>query len=145
MHRFTPRRGAFTLIEVLVVVIILGVLAAIVMPSVVGHVDEARAVRAQADLRHLDTAVRLFRKDVGRYPTQTEGLDALAQAPPDVENWRGYLESGAELPRDPWGNQYRYFADPGGPEPFEIVCYGADGEPGGEGYSADLSSKWRDQ
>ncbi|MFO7892089.1 MAG: type II secretion system major pseudopilin GspG [Longimicrobiales bacterium] len=132
-------RTAFTLVEVLVVVVIIGLLAAAIVPSVVGRIDEAKVVRARADVRSLATAVRLFKKDTGRYPTQQEGLGALLEAPPDVEGWRGYLEGRRTVPRDPWGNEYHYFLT-GGVPPFEIVCYGADGRPDGEGDAADISS-----
>lgn len=125
--------------EILVVVVIIGLLAAIIVPNVIGRIDEAKVVRAKADVKSLATAVKLFKKDTGRYPTQREGLEALVEEPPDVDGWRGYVEGVDSVPRDPWGNEYRYFVSDGVPA-FEIVSYGADGKPGGERDDADISS-----
>ncbi len=138
---FGGATAGFTLIEVMVVVLIIGLLAAAVVPSVIGRVDEARLVRARSDVRALDTAVKLFKADVGRYPTQDEGLAALIEEPASAEGWAGpYLDGYAEVPRDPWHNAYHYFRNVGGSPPCEIVCYGADGKPGGSDDDADMSS-----
>lgn len=133
-------RGGFTLIEVLVVVVIIGLLAAIIVPSVIGRIDEAKVVRAKSDVQALSTAVKLFKKDTGRYPRQDEGLKALIEKPGDVEDWKGYLEGRRAVPKDPWGKEYQYFLAEGGFPPFEIVSYGADGKPGGEDDAADITS-----
>lgn len=126
--------------EVLVVVVILGLLAAVVVPNMVGRIDEAKRVRAKADIRSLSTAVKLFKRDTGRWPTPEEGLKALVEKPDDVTDWKGYLEGAGEVPTDPWGNPYRYFRRQDESHPFEIVSYGQDGEPGGENENADISS-----
>ncbi len=133
-------RAGFTLIEILVVVVIIALLAAAIVPSVLGRIDEAKVVRARSDVRSLDTAVKLFKADTGRYPRQEEGLGGLIREPAGVENWKGYLEGRQGVPKDPWGNEYQYFRNEGGVPPYEIVCYGADGEPGGEDENADISS-----
>ncbi len=139
------RRRAFTLVEVLVVVVIIGLLAATILPSVIGRIDEAKVVRAKADLRSLDTAVKLFKKDTGRYPTPDEGLRALIEQPEDVSKWRGYLEGRRSVPKDPWDNEYQYFRRSGPGPAFEIVTYGADGKPGGEEDNADISTAQLDE
>ena len=138
--RCRRRRGGFTLVEILVVVVIIGLLAAVIVPSVIGRIGEAKVVRARADLQSLDTALKLFKKDTGRYPTQEEGLQALLQKPQDVQVWTGYLEGRRQVPKDPWGNPYAYFVTAGGTPPYEIITYGADGKPGGEGEDADIST-----
>jgi general secretion pathway protein G len=133
-------RSGFTLVEILVVVVIIGLLAAAIVPSVIGRVDEAKVVRARSDVRAIWTAVELFRQDTGRYPTPEEGLRALVEQPADVKNWKGYIEGRKSVPKDPWGREYQGFRNEGGIPPYEVVSYGADGKPGGEGYDADVSS-----
>jgi len=134
------RRAGFTLVEIMVVVVILGLLAAAIVPSVIGRIAEAKVVRAKSDIRALDTAVKLFKKDTGRYPLPHEGLKALIEQPEGEDNWKGYLEGRRHVPKDPWGREYQYFVYEGNVPPYEIVCYGADGVPGGEEEDADLSS-----
>jgi general secretion pathway protein G len=134
------RRG-FTLLEVMVVVVILGILAALVVPKIISRPDEARAIAAKQDIASLMQALKLYRLDNQRYPTTEQGLQALvtqpASAPP---NWKagGYVE---RLPKDPWGNPYRYL-NPGVRGELDIFSMGADGAPGGEGNDADLGS-WK--
>ncbi|WP_018954741.1 type II secretion system major pseudopilin GspG [Thioalkalivibrio sulfidiphilus] len=137
-----PRRmGGFTLIEVMVVVVILGILAAIVVPRIMDRPDEARIAKARNDIRTLEQALNLYRLDNFRYPTTEQGLRALVERPttsPEPRNWRagGYLD---RLPMDPWGNPYEY-AHPGRHGEIDIYSLGADGRPGGDGADADIGN-----
>ncbi|GIX30963.1 MAG: type II secretion system protein GspG [Porticoccaceae bacterium] len=132
----TPRARGFTLIEIMVVLVILGLLAALVVPAVMDRPDQARAVKARQDLRALESALKLYRLDNYRYPSTEEGLAALVSPPPGLDTWRGpYLES---LPPDPWGRPYRYRAPGADGRPFDLFSLGADGRPGGEGADADI-------
>ena len=128
----------FTLIEVLVVVVILGILAAVVIPKVMDRPDEARAVRAQQDIAAIVTALNLYRLDNFTYPNTQQGLSALVNKPVDAPKWRagGYL---AALPKDPWGRDYQYLS-PGTHGEVDVWSLGADGQPGGEGVNADLGN-----
>jgi general secretion pathway protein G len=135
------QRG-FTLIEIMVVVIIIGLLAAVVMPQFLGRVDDARKAKAKQDVQALETGLTLYKLDNFNYPTNEEGLKALVEKPndPNVKNWRqgGYLEHG-RLPKDPWGNPYQY-QYPGTHTDVDISSLGADGQPGGEGVNADIGN-----
>jgi len=132
----------FTLIEIMVVVIIIGLLAAVIVPQVVGRVDEARVGKTKSDLQAIETALTMFRLDNFKYPTTDQGLKALIQQPtdPSIKNWRigGYLARGSS--KDPWGSDYQY-AFPGthGRE-YDLFSLGADGAPGGEGLNADIGN-----
>jgi general secretion pathway protein G len=131
----------FTLIEIMVVIVILGVLAALVVPNVLSRTDDARIAAAKSDLGAIRQALKLYRLDNQRYPTTTQGLAALVTKPtiaPAPPNWKpgGYLE---KLPRDPWGRPYQYL-NPGLKGEVDIFTYGADGEPGGNGADADIGS-----
>ncbi len=130
--------SGFTLIEVLVVVVILGILAAVVVPQLMGRPDEARVVRAQADITAIVTALNMYRLDNFDYPSTEQGLDALVRPPPGVTNWRsdGYLPS---VPKDPWGREYLYLK-PGAHGAFDVWSQGADGRSGGEGVAADIGN-----
>lgn len=135
-----PSRG-FTLIEVMIVIVILGVLAALVVPKVMGRPDEARVVAARQDVAALMQALKLYKLDNRRYPTTEQGLQALLQRPtlaPVPENWKagGYLE---RLPNDPWGKPYQLLS-PGLHGEIDVMSFGADGQPGGEGVDADVGS-----
>ena len=139
MHRHALR--GFTLIEVMVVIVILGVLAALVVPRIISRPDEARVVAAKQDLAVISQALKLYRLDNQRYPTNEQGLNALIAKPelsPVPSNWKpgGYLE---RLPKDPWGNAYVY-VNPGLHGEIDVMSLGADGKPGGEGLDADLGS-----
>jgi general secretion pathway protein G len=135
------QRG-FTLIEIMVVVIIIGLLAAVVMPQFLGRVDDARIAKAKQDVQALETGLTLYKLDNFSYPNNEEGLKALVEKPndPNVKNWRqgGYLEHG-RLPKDPWGNPYQY-QYPGTHTDVDIFSLGADGQPGGEGVNADIGN-----
>ncbi len=132
-------RNGFTLIEIMVVVVILGILAAVIVPRIMDRPDEARVIKAQQDLRAIASALNLYRLDNFRYPTTDQGLDALVtrpSLPPDPPKWRsgGYLEF---LPTDPWGRPYQYL-HPGQRGEFDVYSLGADGLLGGEGINRDL-------
>jgi general secretion pathway protein G len=130
--------GGFTLIELLVVMIIIGLLAALVGPRFIRQEEKAKIRAAKAQIELLGTALDTFRLDVGRYPTSEEGLEALRTKPGALERWDGpYLKK--DLPQDPWGKGYVY-KSPGEHGPFDIVSYGADGTPGGEGDNRDITS-----
>lgn len=134
------QRG-FTLIEVMVVIVILGVLAALIVPKVMGRTDEARVTAAKQDISSLVQALKLYRLDNLRYPTTEQGLQALVKKPtaaPLPPNWKGngYIE---KLPKDPWGNPYQYL-QPGLHGEIDVMSLGADGAVGGEGYDADIGN-----
>jgi general secretion pathway protein G len=134
------RRG-FTMVELMAVLIILGLLAAVVVRNFVGATDKARVTTTKANLKLLHNAVNQFKMDTTRFPTEDEGLQALIEQPSDAENWPpgGYLES-TDLPKDGWGRDFIYQLLPESGKPFVIISLGADGEEGGEDYDADLYS-----
>lgn len=136
------QRG-FTLIEIMVVIIILGILAMYVAPKLMGRPEEAKQVRARMDIQALETALKLYKLDNGVYPSTEQGLAALVQKPETgviPKKWRqgGYLEKG-KVPKDPWGNDYIYIS-PGLKGDFDILSYGADGVPGGENENRDITN-----
>ena len=135
------RSTGFTLIEVMVVVVILGILAAIVVPRVMDRPDEARIVKAKNDIRVLQSQLQLYKLDNFVFPTTDQGLEALISkpsTPPEPPKWKtgGYL---SQLPRDPWGRDYQYLS-PGQRGEFDLYSLGADGQPGGEGSNADIGN-----
>ena len=139
--RMTYWRRGFTLLEVMVVVVILGILAALVVPKIISRPDEARALAARQDIASLMQALKLYRLDNQRYPTTEQGLQALVARPasaPPAPNWKtgGYVE---RLPKDPWGNPYQYL-NPGVRGELDVFSMGADGAAGGEGNDADIGS-----
>lgn len=135
--------GGFTLIELMVVIVILGILAGLIIPRIMGRPDEARRAKARIQIESLETALKLYKIDTGTYPTTDQGLQALVE-PPTVgtmaRNWRqgGYLERG-KVPKDPWGNDFRYLS-PGINGDYDLSSPGADGEEGGEGRNKDVTS-----
>ena len=136
MRRLRASAG-FTLIEIMVVVFILGLLVTLVAPKIIGRTDEARRVKALADIKGIEEALHLFKLDNGFYPTSDQGIQALVTRPSNARNYNpdGYLE---KLPVDPWGNPYVYFSDG---QDFIIKSYAADGQEGGEGKNADIDSR----
>jgi general secretion pathway protein G len=133
----------FTLIEIMVVIIILGILAVYIGPKIMGRPGEAKQVKARVDIAALETALKLYKLDTGKYPATEQGLQALVQKPEtgNVPNkWRdgGYLDK-SRVPKDPWKNDFLYLS-PGVHGDFDIISYGADGVPGGEGEDKDVNS-----
>ena len=133
----------FTLIELMVVIIILGVLAMYVAPKIMGRPGEARQVKARLDIQNLETALKLYKLDTGRYPTTDQGLQALVEKPETgnvPKKWKdgGYLEK-SRVPKDPWGNEFIYLS-PGLKGDFDIISYGLDGVPGGEKENMDINN-----
>jgi general secretion pathway protein G len=129
----------FTLIELMVVLVIIGVLAALVVPNVLDRADDARVSAARVDVNNLMQALKLYRLDNQRYPTAEQGLAALVQRPdkpPVPTNWKAYID---KLPNDPWGQPYVYL-NPGIQGEIDVMSYGADGQPGGDGKNADIGS-----
>ena len=132
------QRG-FTLIELMVVLVIIGVLAALIVPNVLDRADDARVAAARTDVNNLVQALKLYKLDNQRYPTAEQGLAALLVKPaaaPIPQNWKPYLD---KLPNDPWGNAYQYL-NPGLKGEIDVLSFGADGQPGGDGKNADVGS-----
>lgn len=130
--------NGFTLIEILIVMVIIGLLAALVGPRMFGKVGKSKQKAAKAQISLLETALDTYRLDVGKYPTTDMGLEVLRIKPDDLENWDGpYLPK--EIPLDPWGKPYEY-RSPSEHGDYEIVSYGADNSPGGEGEETDITS-----
>ena len=142
-HRAVGRRFArgFTLVEIMVVVVIIGILGALVVPKLLGRTGESRVVAAKTDIATLMQALKMYKLDNQRYPTTEQGLQALTTKPtsgPSANGWKegGYVE---KLPKDPWGNSYQYLS-PGLHGEVDIFSYGADGQANGEGEDADVGS-----
>jgi general secretion pathway protein G len=134
-------QGGFTLIEILVVVVILGILASIIVPKIMKRPEEARRTKAKMDIKAIETALNLYRLDNGVYPSTEQGLDALVTKPTTgiiPKNWKedGYLD---KVPKDPWENPFAYLS-PGLHKEFDLESYGADGVDGGEGKDADVEN-----
>ncbi|MDH3238275.1 MAG: type II secretion system major pseudopilin GspG [Deltaproteobacteria bacterium] len=134
-------RAGFTLLEIMVVIVILGLLAALVVPKLIGRTEEAKRTQTRIQIKNLEQALQLFKLDNGFYPGTEQGIEALVRAPEIgrvPKNYRkgGYLD---RVPKDPWGNVYVYVS-PGTQGDYDISSYGADGVPGGEGEDADINS-----
>lgn len=144
---FAPRSAytrGFTLIEIMVVVVIIGLLAAIIVPQVIDRVDEARIAKAKQDIQGLETALTMFRLDNSKYPSTDQGLKALSQQPtdPSIHHWRpgGYIQ---RVSKDPWGADYQYVYPGTHGRDYDLFSLGADSQPGGEGINADIGN-WND-
>ena len=142
--RRQARKAAFTLIELMVVIVILGILATLIVPKILDRPEQARRVKAKVQIASLQSALSLFKADTGRYPATAEGLGALV-ADPGVRGWKegGYLEGG-KVPQDPWGRAYVYLC-PGSHSDYDLKSVGRDGEDGGTGDAADIESWNLDQ
>ena len=140
--RATTYKGSrgFTLIELMVVIVILGILATIMMPRILDRPEQARRMKAKVQIRNFQSAIALFKTDTGSYPTTSQGLEALV-GDPGVRGYKqgGYIEGG-KLPLDPWGNSYRYICPGLHSNDYDIESYGKDGEDGGTGQNADIES-----
>jgi len=137
-----PGRNGFTLIELMVVIIILGVLAGLVLPRFMGRTEEAKRTKAKLQIENLESALKLYKLDNGSYPSTQQGLDALVRLPTGgtiPKSWRegGYLEK-QQIPLDPWGRPYVYLSPGVKNRDFDLKALGADGEEGGEGENADV-------
>jgi general secretion pathway protein G len=142
IRKKSDNRG-FTLIELMVVIVILGILAGLIIPRIMGRPEEARRMKARIQIESVETSLQLYKLDNGYYPTTEQGLQALVEAPAVGQlprAWRegGYMEKG-RVPKDPWGNEYVYLS-PGVNGDYDLSSYGPDGEPGGEGMDADINS-----
>ena len=141
LSKLRDQRG-FTLIEIMVVVVILGVLAAIIVPKFLGRPDEAKVTKAKVDIKSLEEALGLFKLDNGFYPSTEQGLKALVEKPeigriPEKFPAGGYLK---RVPNDPWGTPFVYLSPGVHSRDFDLISYGADGQPGGENFDADINS-----
>jgi len=129
---------AFTLVEIMVVVVIIGMLAGIVSVNVMSRLKKARVTTAKTQISQFESAIESFHMDTGQYPSDTDGLLALIDPPPGIgADPEGYLKNVNEIPKDPWGNEYQYVY-PGQYAKYDIFSYGADGKEGGQGYDADI-------
>jgi len=135
--------NGFTLIELMVVLVILGILAGLIVPRIMGRPDEAKQLKARIQIESIETALKLYKLDNGSYPNTDQGLEALVAQPDtgtQAKNWRqgGYLEKG-KVPKDPWGNDFIYLS-PGANGEFDLSSYGADGVAGGDGKNKDINN-----
>jgi general secretion pathway protein G len=133
------RQRGMTLIEILVVLVLIGIVLGIVGGNFIGKGEKAKADAAKIEIGQISQTLDLYKLEVGRYPTSQEGLQALISAPAGAANWNGPYWKKSTVPKDPWGNEYRY-ASPGSKGTYEIVSLGADGKEGGEGPDKDISS-----
>ena len=135
------RQRGFTLVEIMVVVVIIGLLAAVIVPSLMGNVDQARVTKARQDIQGIATAITMIRLDTAKYPSTDQGLRALIQQPtdPGIRNWKpgGYIQKAS---KDPWGNDYQYVYPGTHGQAYDLFSLGADGQPGGEGLDADIGN-----
>lgn len=141
--KYIKQTRGFTLIELMVVIVILGILAGLIVPRIMGRPEEAKQLKAKLTIESLETSLRLYKLDIGAYPTTEEGLAALITSPGSgnaANSWRegGYIEKG-KVPKDPWGQDFVYLS-PGVHGDYDIISYGSDGVPGGDGKDKDINS-----
>lgn len=133
------RRGGFTLLELLIVMIIIGLLAALIGPKMIGRVGESRQTVAKQQIEGFSSALEMYKLDTTKYPAQEQGLEALVTEPQGITNWKGPYLKKKFVPKDPWGNNYVYIY-PGEHGDYDIVSYGSDGNSGGDGEAKDVAS-----
>lgn len=133
------KSGGFTLLELLIVMIIIGLLAALIGPKMIGRVGESRQTVAKQQIEGFSSAMEMYKLDTTKYPTQEQGLEALVTEPQGIANWKGPYLKKKFIPKDPWGNNYVY-TYPGEHGDYDIVSYGADGNSGGDGEAKDVAS-----
>lgn len=138
-RRRHPARG-MTLIEILVVLVLLAVIMSVVAGNYLGRGEKAKADAAKIEIGQISQTLDLYKLEVGRFPTTQEGLQALITAPSGVTNWNGPYWKKGTVPKDPWGNEYKYFSPASNGAPYEIISLGADGKEGGDGPNKDISS-----
>ena len=138
-HKLLRGSAGFTLIEMLVVLVIIGLIMGLVGPRVLNYLTDARVKAAKLQIEALSSALDLYFLDTGRYPSSSEGLQALVRKPGNIDVWNGPYLKGGQVPQDPWKNEYLYRV-PGQSSPFEIMSLGADGREGGNGSAADIFS-----
>ncbi len=141
-HRGASSRGmrGMTLIEILVVLVLIGVVLGVVGGNFIGKGEKAKADAAKIEMGQIGQTLDLYKLETGRYPSTQEGLQALISAPAGVNNWNGPYWKKTTVPKDPWGNDYRYASPGQNNTPFEIASYGADGREGGDGANKDITS-----
>lgn len=139
MNLSRKHMSGMTLIEILVVLVLIGIVLGIVGGNFIGRGEKAKADAAKIEIGQIGQSLDLFKLEVGRYPSSQEGLQALIAQPPGVNNWNGPYWKKSTLPKDPWGNEYKYLA-PGQTGPYDIVSLGADGKEGGDGVNKDIVS-----
>lgn len=140
MANFRRKSAGMTLIEILVVLVLIGVVMGIVGSNFLGRSEKAKADAARIEIGQISQSLDLFKLEVGRYPTTQEGLQALSTAPAGTTNWNGPYWKKNQVPKDPWGNEYKYAA-PGQSGPYDIISLGADGKEGGEGVNKDITNR----
>ena len=133
------RQSGMTLIEILVVLVLIGIVLGIVGGNFIGRGEKAKGDAAKIEIGQIGQALDLYKLEIGRYPTTQEGLQALIQAPSGASNWNGPYWKKSAMPKDPWGNDYQY-RSPGEHGEYDLLSFGKDGRPGGEGEDADLTS-----
>lgn len=140
-RRQAMRRAArgMTLIEILVVLVLIGIVTGILAGNFLGKGEKAKADAAKIEINQIGQTLDLYKLEVGKYPTSQEGLQALITAPSGVSNWNGPYWKNGTIPKDPWGNEYKY-TSPGSKSPYEILSYGADGKEGGDGPNKDITN-----
>ncbi len=139
MNLSRKHMSGMTLIEILVVLVLIGIVLGIVGGNFIGRGEKAKADAAKIEIGQIGQSLDLFKLEVGRYPSSQEGLQALVSAPAGVANWNGPYWKKSTLPKDPWGNEYKY-SSPGQSGAYDILSFGADGKEGGEGANKDISS-----
>jgi general secretion pathway protein G len=138
-HLTRSRRG-FTLIELLVVILILSILAALIIPRLVARTSDAKIAAAKTDISTFSSLLQQYQVDNGKFPSTEDGLQALVTKPGDATNWKGPYDTKGSIPNDPWGNAYVYQSPGPSGQDFLITSYGSDGQPGGDGDAADITS-----